>query len=338
MDTLQKLLEAKKREYEKGKARLAVLGKSSTFTAKLRFRLGSRINSEERVIRRKLLGRTVKIRARDSSVALKDSNWVVVVASRFKSIESAVEFGMKLQTSMATAAALRGIAIDVGADNKATASFSDHVKDALAKDGAFLIDDVHGVDVYPSNVTAMLLFGEMTATTTMSIGSLFDPVEVVGCHVKRIDEKARSASLLLNAAAIAGQPTATIVLSIAAVELMASSEKWSDEQKLWIRSLPNHLELSDELSNEQKEELRQAILGMLNFGVRSKMKRLIYSLNLQEVWQEWDNLYNDRSKLFHGSGYIAHSKLVEMSGKAAALSHRILTAYLGREAGVPSVM
>jgi hypothetical protein len=58
----------------------------------LRVRLGHPLNSDETKIKASFRGRRIIIQSRQQEKPLKDSEWVVLLATRFKTVEKAVEY------------------------------------------------------------------------------------------------------------------------------------------------------------------------------------------------------------------------------------------------------
>ncbi|MGI0528012.1 hypothetical protein [Rhizobium giardinii] len=335
MDELTKLIRAKKEASDRIMARHAAAGTTPTYKMKLRIRLGSKLADNLPSLKTTFARRRLIVRSRVKGKMLCDDYWIVLTASRFKTVEKAVEFGLALQTTIAVAGSVGGLALDVGADNLATTSFSEHVKEALAKAGHFLIDDVHGIDVYPDAITGITMSGDVTGSSTFASQRLFNLMAKIGPKEKKLDEKARSAALMMNAAMLAPHPVAAIALSIGAVEQLASGEKWTPAQRAWIaKTVPDFLERSSGLSTTEKDELRRAVGGMLKFGVSERVRRLIDRLGLSSIKARWKALYDKRSKLVHGDGDVSYSDLISMQGEARELSKQIVDAYIEGRIGV----
>lgn len=333
MPRLTDFIARKRKKHERAKARHASRKTQVTWTMRLRVRLASTINTDEAEIKTSFMGRRVVIMSHKKGTPIKDSKWVIFIARRFKSIETAAEFGIALQSALAAIAAVRNIPIDVGADNCATAAFSEVVKDAVAKVGAYLINDVHGVDVYPDTQTAMVLAFEASFSTSMPATRLTGPLEKMGKRAKRIDDLGRDAALLLNAAFMAEHPVAMLVLSLAAVELLAVDEKWSVSQSIWLEGISAQLVASSDLSETEKGELRESIQRLRKVSVRSSAKRLLQSLELSHLWRDWDALYGKRSRLFHGDKFISNAEIRSMGGEARQVCQQIVEAYLAQRIG-----
>lgn len=332
MNEIAEFLSKKKKAHERLIAHHAAKGREPTWKVRLRVRLASKLETDEKVVKAKFQGRRLILTGRDRSKPIGNSQWVVFSANRFATIERAVEFGLALQAALSVAGVLTGLPIDVGADNQATGSFSEFIKERFAKDGQFLIDDVHGLDVYPDTVTAFTMFGEATLSTTTSPDSWLSPISALSGAVAKLDDQARSASLLINAASMAGHPVAVIALCVAAVELLAAGERWNEAQSAWLATLPQHVANSPGLTDDEKRELRHAVTS-LNFGPSEKNRRLIRRLGLNDITRRWNKLYGKRSHLFHGVRRFPHSDLVNTASEASELSKMIVVAYIEKQTG-----
>jgi|GEM_PF-6967535 len=333
MNEFAEFLSKKRKDHERLIAHHAAKGREPTWKVRLRVHLASKLATEERVIKEKFRGRQLILTGRDRSKPIGDSQWIVFSANRFATIERAVEFGLALQSALSVAGVLTGLPIDVGADNKATGSFSEFIKEKFAKDGQFLIDDVHGLDVYPDTVTAFWMFGEGLLSTTTRPDRWLSPVSALSRAIAKLDDRGRSASLLINAAGMAGHPVAVIALCVAAIELLAAGEKWNDAQTAWLAGLPEYLASSPGLSDDERRELRHAVTNLKNFGASEKNRRLIKRLGLDEITVRWNKLYEKRSRLFHGVQRFPHSDLVNTASEASELCKMIVIAYIESRAG-----
>lgn len=331
---MKDLVERKKLEHERALNRHAELGSVPKFRMRLRVRLGTKLNSKERVFRALFLGRRVYVRAHDKSKPLDQADWIVITANRFKTIDQAVDFGLKFQTSLSVACALKGIAVDVGVENNSPSSVGDIIRTAVAKVGRFIFDDVHGVDVLPDTPSVLVMAVGGTATTSMAPNFLTDMVSEVGRSVCNLTDRGREAALLMNAAFLAGHPVAMVTLAVAAVEMLATSEKWNSNQKRWIKDTRDQIGVDESFSFEERSELRRAVEGILNFGALAKVKRLIAELSLEELWPRWSELYGMRSKLFHGGAYLTHSEVQKLGTEAHGVCKTIVDRFLQRELGV----
>lgn len=301
---------------------------------RLRVRLGSKIASEDLKLKASFCGRRVTIQSRYRGKPLSHSEWIVLSASRFREIETAADFGLKLQKALAVSAALRGIPIDVGAQNNATFMTGDVVKKSVAEQGGFLLDDVHGVDVYADTPRSIIMFGEATATTSFAPERITEIVEQMGSRIGDLDERGVQAALLMNDAYMAQHPVAMLTLSVAAVEMLAAGEQWNEPQKECIKSLRHHVASDRNLNTAEKDELRKAVDSLFNFGALAKTRRLLNHLSLENLRSRWEELYRGRSKLFHGNEYMPYSHIQNLGGEARLVCKEIVDAYVSRAIGL----
>lgn len=334
MSTFDDFLEKKRRQHSRAVARHDKLGTPRSWRMRLRFHITSKLNTDAKEIKATFCGRRIVIASRTKGEPLNQAEWIVILARRFKDPETAAKFGLDLQAAISAIAALRCIPIDVGFDNNATTTFGDVVKDAMAKAGAWLIDDVHGVDVYPDTQTAIVMAFQATITSSFDPSRITGPLESDGKRLARLDDKGREASLLMNAAFMAPHPVAMITLAVAAVELLAAGERWNASQKTWIRGLREHLESDEGLSVDDRVELRKAIDGLNHFGALSRTRRLIKDLKLDELLDRWEDLYTKRSRLFHGNKIIPFPQVQAMGGEARTLGQAVVQAYIERSTRV----
>lgn len=330
---LRDFIERKRRQHERVLARHAFLGTSPKFRMRLRVRLGSKIASDSIKLKTTFCGRRVTIQSRYKDKPLSHSEWIVLSASRFKNVEAAAEFGLKLQKALAVSAALRGIPIDVGAQNNATFMTGDTVKDAVAEEGGFLLDDVHGVDVYADTPRSFIMFGEATATTSWPPDRITELVEQMGSRISKLDERGTQAALLMNDAFMAQHPVAMLTLCVAAIEMLAAGEQWNAPQKKWIKSLRRQLTEDRQLSAPEKAELDKGVEGLFNFGALAKTRRLLVHLGLDDLLTRWEELYRGRSNLFHGNQYLPFSEVQRLGGEARLVCKEIVDAYITKAVG-----
>jgi hypothetical protein len=333
MTQFGEFIDLKRRQHEQALERRAIRGTKPKFRMRLRVRFASKIASDGTSLKFSFLGRRVTMRSRKKGDLLNSSYWIVFTAARFSTIEAAAAFGIALQSGLAVVGSANGIPVDVGADNCATSMFGDVVKAAVAKTGGFLLDDVHGVDIYADLPNAIVIFGEATATTSFSPTRIIEPLERMGRGIEKLERRSLEAAFLMNAAHMAQHPVAMLTLAVAAVEMLASGEKWNAAQKEWIKSLRSHVAEDASLSGDEKNELRQAVDSLFNFGALAKTRRLLNHLSLQHLRPRWEELYRGRSSLFHGNEYLPYSQVQALGGEARLVCKEIVDAYLSRALG-----
>lgn len=303
-------------------------GEKLRWRARLRVRMGVRLGVDAAEYKTKFRRRVVTICSRKKGEALKDAEWLIFMASRFETAKQALEFGRSLQLALSTSAAISRYSIDVGADNVASAKFGNEVKEALAKEGQYLFDDVHGLDVIPDTPASFAMVFGATITVSTPPEMFFDGIQKADDANPDIGQKGIRAALLLNAATMAEHPVGRLILSVAAIELLASREKWSLAQKNWIRETRERIRADEKISSLERGELEKAIEGMFRFSVRESTKRLLTEIGCDDRLDEWETLYSGRSRLVHADKHFSYADLVNLASSALDLCPEIFKAYV----------
>jgi hypothetical protein len=333
MSKYLEFMERKRKEHLRAVQRHANLNTPTSWRMRLRVRIISKLNTDALEYKSSFRGRRVLIRSRNKGEPLNQAEWIVFLARRFRTAEQAAEFGIGLQAAISTMAAIRSFPVDVGYDNAATSVFGEVVKQAMAKEGWWLTDDVHGVDVIPDTQTAMIAAFGASVTTTTNPEYFVAPIEGFGYKLAKVDDRTREASSLVNAAFMAPHPVAMLTLGVAAIEMLSTSERWNVAQREWIKGLLPMLAQCADLSDGEKSELRHAVEGLHHFGALSRTRRLLRDLSLVEILPRWEDLYKKRSRLLHGSKIIPAQELQALGGEARTLSQTILKAHIEKTVG-----
>ena len=149
----------------------------------------------------------------------------------------------------------------------------------------------------------------------------------------------RRAIRVLSLAEISEDPIAKLVLAVSTIEGLAADPPWTDEQQQLIESAAAWLE---EAHGEREEAVQvvQAIRQVRRESIRQRIKKFLDANDLSNVWQDWDRLYNRRSRLFHGrseaaseyrGSHLEESALKELGREAIKLSARIVLSMAKRE-------
>ena len=90
------------------------------------------------------------------------------------------------------------------------------------------------------------------------------------------------------------------MLAVSAVESVAGDENWSAEQR----------DLIDKLAAEIADpEVKEAVERMHRISIRQGIRRVLRCNRLDHLWEEWDDLYKRRSRLFHGGGEFTNQEI-----------------------------
>ncbi len=330
MDDLNEFLDAKRSQFEAARSQREKDGVNPTYTMRLRVRVGDRFNVEGLTHSMTIGGRVVVLSARNPGRPLKDAEWVVL-KSEFEGLDDAIAFGNDLQTSLAVAAARRRRGIDVGHKNKATSKTSEDIKNMFFRKGIAMLDDVHGVTVYPNDMATTVIGGEAHMIALLAPTLLSEEVATLIPEIQRIDEKHRNAILMLNAAALNNEPLAKLAFAVAAVEMLANVSSWSPSQKKAIEALKESVLSHPDLDSDEANMIGAALDRLHNQGVNEACRKLIMGLGLEVLLKPWSKFYSKRSSIFHGSKPAIDADLVSYSDEALILCSRIVLAAVGRQ-------
>lgn len=327
-DPLGAYLREIERRHRRAVRALEKRGGNLRWRVRLRVRMGARLGVDAESFKTKFRRRVVTIYAREKGEHIKEAEWLIFAASRFATPVQALEFGRGLQTALSALGAISRRPIDVGADNAASAKFGDDVKDALAKQGHFLFDDIHGLDILPDTPASFwLAFGaKVTVTTPPEL--FFDGLDMADRVGRKLDEKGVRAALLLNAASMAEHPVGRLILSVAAIELLADQGKWSVAQKQWIKDARERIRSEKSIDAQERSELEKAVEGMFRFSIRESTERLLNEIGAGDRVDEWNSLYAGRSRFVHANKHFSFEELVNLASRANDLCPEIFKEYV----------
>jgi hypothetical protein len=303
------------------------------YTARLRFRVSHKLNLQRRAWRFTVAGVPVRIRARKLGQKICDADWLVMLAD-LDNEEAARQFGSTIQTAVACAALQNRIGVDVGMKNKTTTHFSEHIRKLLADDGVALQNDAHGISVYPTSKSNAFLVFEAHLTVLTEPKPLIDDISKIIHANRSLSSAALNAVLFANAGMLSVDPVGKLALCVSAIEVLSGSEKWTPSQKKVLTELAGIVRNFDELSEAEAIELHDTILRHPRIGVLESIRRVLRSLQLDEHIPRFLELYNQRSRLFHGSLTATDADLPHLAGEASELAWIIVTRRVKVELGL----
>ena len=278
---------------------------TSGFRLYLQVRIGKALHTDEVSLTTCLDGREVTIRARDGAQSISKAEWLVFEARGFTTESEARAFSERLRANMQLAALCSGPGVDTGSG-----------------------DDAHGLLILPDDNT---IFGHGWAKATLtSDPKLFLEAMHELADQPSITEPAIALSVrLLNLARVSSDPPAKIVLAVSAVETVAQDENWTDAQRALIKRLAAEIE---------DPEVKEAIKRMHKISIRRGIKRVLDHNNLGHLWGDWNDLYERRSRLFHGGREFTRQETRKLSSDAWKLCGKIILGIIKRKGfTLPSV-
>jgi hypothetical protein len=186
--------------------------------------------------------------------------------------------------------------------------------------------NVHGLDVYADNGNVRFLMAEGTLTGLMDVerflGLIATGIEQLPVELPNSGQ----AILLLNAALINPEPLAQLVLAISAVEMLGQTGEWSQPQRELLQRLAAAAETDQGLPVAERMEVAGAVRrNLFRIGLRQGVLRVLGRLNLSHLKAAWDDVYGQRSAIFHGTLRLTPPEEAQLANKAVMLCCRIDT-------------
>lgn len=295
-----------------------------TWRVRLRFRLQKRLRIDTSEYRLQVAGREVVLSPPTSDTKIADSEWLIMNTRGFVSEEEARLFGGRLKTALDISAVATGVGVDTGR-NLATSALGKIVKDALAKQGAHVRDNIHGLDVFPDHPNTGIFNMSATAIVHAApepfLSDLDELVQVAVTPSLRVAD----VILLLNYALMRPEPVEQIVFAVSAVESLGQNESWSPDQQQLLRELSAAAKQHAIGTDDERQEAADAICKSLHrLTLRQGVFRLLDRLNLEYLKKRWDDLYAERSTLVHGLAPQPGADYADLAQRTVSLCGEIL--------------
>jgi hypothetical protein len=295
-----------------------------TWRVRLRFRLQKKLRIEASEYRLQVAGREVVLSPPTSDTKIADSEWLIMNTRGFGSEDEAWLFGSRLKTALDVSAVATRVGVDTGR-NLATSALGKIVKDALAKQGAHVRDNIHGLDVFPDYPNTGIFNMNATAIVHAAPDPFLSDLEELVQAAVTPSQRVADVILLLNYALMRPEPVAQIVFAVSAVESLGQNESWSPDQQQLLRELSAAVTQHAIGTEEERQEVADAIRKSLHrLTLRQGVFRLLDRLGLQHLKKPWDDLYAERSTLVHGLAPQPGANYSDLARRTVSLCGEIL--------------
>ena len=295
-----------------------------TWRARLRFRLQKKLRIDANEHRLEVAGRMVVLTPPTPDVKIMDSEWLIMNARGFGTEEEARQFGVRLKAALEVSAIAARLGVDTGR-NLATSGLGKVVKDALAKEGAHVRDNIHGLDVFPDRQDTRIFSLAMTGTVHAAAEPFLSDLDGLVRAAVTPSPRVADVILLLNYALMRPEPVAQIVFAVSAVESLGQDESWSADQKQILAELVACAEQSATGTEAERKEVADAVGKSLHrLTLRQGVFRLLDRLELQNLKKPWDDLYKERSTLVHGLAPKPGADYGDLAHRTVSLCGQIL--------------
>lgn len=313
----------------------------------LKLRVGKALATEEPSLAASLAGYDVTISSEKHLQPLSEASWLLIECRGFVTEEDARDYGEALSRAVHLAGLCTRVGVD-GGDPGENRTVSYVNPDALRSIGvldpdARIAPDIHGVVVLPDDgKTLFVRLGQAKGVLLSSANDFVRALEEAFPEPRApiADRPSiRRAVRILNLAEMNADPIAKVVLAISTIEGLAPVPAWSESQKEMIANAAGWIEgtFGD---GEATEQVVQAIQRIRQSSIRQRMRRLLDSNDLSDLWDDWERLYSKRSRLFHGGDRdrgeqrgdpLTDSELRTLAQEATKLCGRIVLSLAKRE-------
>ena len=294
-----------------------------SFRLKLKVRVGKTLKTDASILNASFEGMKITIRTDKQDVPFTESDWLVFEARGFATESNAEEFGKRLRDAVHISALCCRLGADGGRD-ETLGSFNENIlhSEGIIKSHQRISPDVHGISVFPDDGNNVSMTLGAAKLRVMSYPDEFlDGINQVSNT--STEQKVMQAIKVLNLALVAEDNLATVVLSFAAVEALCSGPSWSEGQLRIIEELARQVEENDP-TNEGREEISEAIRRLHKTSLRQSARRKLSCYEMDDLFGEWDKIYERRSRLYHGGEELERQKLSRLSHDAFGLCGKIV--------------
>ena len=185
----------------------------TTFRARFRFRVHTKLNLSCAEHQLKVDGRDVVLSTPRPTTLINDSEWLHMNARGFASEGEAQLFANRLKAAAEVSSVATRVGIDSGADH-VTSGLARHVREhLLATEGADVRDNIHGIDVFRDEPNVRFFDMSANLTALKSPEPFFASLDALLHTPDMVSKSTRDVVLLLNYALMRPEPVAQTVFS-----------------------------------------------------------------------------------------------------------------------------
>ena len=306
------------------------------YRVRLRVRLTKPLNTEDASRTVIVAGRDVVVASQEKGQPLNKSQWIVLVARGFLTEDEAQRFGNQLRAIVELVGLCARIGADVGQDKPTGFVNEDWARSmGLVQPDERVAPNIHGLAVLPDDDKTRIPLINAEATV------LADPAQFLGALMEIGPDLPDDFSIVehgvraLNLAIASQEALSRMAIAISAVEALGQSETWTPAQKTLLNELATRAESSTDVSEPERQEVADALRrGVQRLGLRQGVMRVLDSLGLRHLREEWDRIYRYRSGIFHGTLKLRNDEIAQLALDAETLCARIVLAF-AQSKGVP---
>jgi hypothetical protein len=297
-------------------------GSSTAYGVRFEFLVSTYLDVDSDHLDFEMAGQPMVLKAVHDEL-IKDASEVTIGARGFCTETEAREFGDRLQKATTLAATKTGLGIDVGM-NQTRSSVSKSIRDRIYQEhGRVLRDRIHGVDVFAAEEPVHTLVVRAFGTVRIQPRTFLDELEASYlAWPDTVSERLTNALRIHSQANQMADNLSRMLLGIAAVEVLASDEDWSEKQRELLRSFEVNALNYPDASETEVEEVISQLRNLRKLSVGEGFRRLLRRLRCEAIWPEWRKVYHARSRILHGD--MPREEVVATIGETMKLSRMII--------------
>ncbi|MBO9547112.1 hypothetical protein [Caulobacter sp.] len=297
-----------------------------TFAARLQFKLGKGLTTDAEALQGQFDGREITLKPQLAGETLRTTKFYILTAPGFSTPEAAEAFGRRLQRGLAISGLLANVGVNVGEDKQTLFMAPSFLRAAFPDHAGEFRFPIWGLEVYDETRDPKWVYFGAEATVSGDPDQFLAAIDAQSARVDALSETLVQALQLLNAAVMAPNPAAQLVLGIAAIELLAKTEAWSPAQKAAVKRY-KAMALEDKaLAAEEREEVAAAIERIYKIGVLEASRRFIRSVCREDLLDEWQAIYKLRSQIFHGLSAFKADDVSLLAARTLPIATALVTA------------
>ena len=306
---------------------------TSGFRLYLQVRIGKALHTDEVSLTTHLDGREVTVRPSLGSPLISKAEWLVFEARGFPTESEARTFGERLRANVQLAALCSGPGVDTGLDEVLGSINEEYWRsEGWLKPHQRHGPDVHGLLILPDDDNTVFSRGRAKVTRTSDPQLFLEAMRELADQPSVTEPAIALSVRLLNLARINSEPLARIVLAVSAVERVAEDEKWTREQRTLIQNL------ATVITDSEVKQAVERMLSMRKMSVAQGVRLMLDRNGLDHLWAAWKELYERRSRLFHGDRAFTKQETQKLSSDATELCGKIILGLIKRNGiKLPSV-
>jgi hypothetical protein len=295
---------------------------SVTWCMRYRFRLAKQLSAEGEAIELQLGGRPVTLKSRMGGL-LRDARFLVLLTKGFETDTEARAFGDRVRHALLTAAVRAKIGVDLGEDTPTSRAAPLVKKRALEEQGVALLDDVHGLMVYPDSPAPHVLSVEGKGTVLASPSPFLSALAEAFDDGVILPEELEIPVELYCASCMEPSPIAQLIVAVAAIEALVGERPPRPEVELELVDRAGKAVKQAKASKSSRDAVLGSLGNLRKVGIRRAGQELV-DLHLPGEGAGFIEVYDYRGRIAHRHERPDRASAAAMAHKAQRLASELI--------------